>query len=376
MSRDGTVTARPSQPTRPAPRWGKAPPTGMKPGGGADPVLWKSRQAGCTRRAQPPKQMSPMQRADIRNVAIIAHVDHGKTTLVDAMLRQSGAFPRQRRGSRPGHGLDRPRAGKGHHHPGQEHRHPLRRPDRSTSWTLRAMQTSGARWSAPSPWWTGSSCWWTPAKAPSLRPGSYCAKRSRLTFPCWWWSTRSTVPTPDRRRCSTPSTTCSSTSGRPSHRSTSRSSTATPDRAWPLSRPKRSPDAPGLKVLFELLVEHIPAPSYIEGHPFQALVANLDASTYVGRLAICRVHQGWVHKGDTVAWCRQGDDGPPQRARIAELYMTDALQRVDAGPEGAGPGDIIAIAGHPRDDDRRHPGRRFPTRGPCPGSRWTSPPSP
>ena len=96
-------------------------------------------------------------------------------------------------------------------------------------------------------------------------------------------------------------------------------------------------DAPELKILFELLVEYIPAPAYIEGHPFQALVANLDASTYVGRLAICRVHQGWVHKGETVAWCRHGDDGGPQRVRIAELYMTDALQRVDAGPRGAGP---------------------------------------
>jgi GTP-binding protein len=105
------------------------------------------------------------------------------------------------------------------------------------------------------------------------------------------------------------------------------------------------PDAPGLKILFELLVEHIPAPSYEEGHPFQAIVANLDASPYVGRLAICRVHQGYVRKGETVAWCRQSAPGEVQRVRIAELYMTEALQRVDAGPKGAGPGDIIAVAG-------------------------------
>ena len=65
----------------------------------------------------------------------------------------------------------------------------------------------------------------------------------------------------------------------------------------------------------------------------------------MGRLAICRVHQGWVHKGDTVAWCAPG--GEPQRVRIAELYLTEALQRVDAGPKGAGPGDIMAVAGIP-----------------------------
>ena len=111
--------------------------------------------------------------------------------------------------------------------------------------------------------------------------------------------------------------------------------------------PEEVPDAPGLKVLFELLVEYIPAPEYTEGHPFQALVCNLDASPYVGRLAICRVHQGWVHKGDTVAWCRSGPGGEVQRVRINELYLTEALQRVDAGPRGAGPGDIMAVAGIP-----------------------------
>src|SRR5581483_765195 len=111
--------------------------------------------------------------------------------------------------------------------------------------------------------------------------------------------------------------------------------------------PEEVADAPGLKVLFDLLVDHIPAPEYEEGHPFQALVANLDASPYVGRLAICRGYQGWVRKGDTVAWCRQGQEGAPARARVAELYLTDGLQRVEAGPQGAGPGDIFAIAGIP-----------------------------
>src|ERR1043165_9656322 len=98
-----------------------------------------------------------------------------------------------------------------------------------------------------------------------------------------------------------------------------------------------------LKPLCELVLEHIPPPEYEEGHPFQALVTNLDASLYVGRLALCRVRNGTVRRGQTVAWCRI--DGSMERVRIAELYLTDALDRVDA--ERAGPGDIIAVAGIP-----------------------------
>jgi GTP-binding protein TypA/BipA len=98
-----------------------------------------------------------------------------------------------------------------------------------------------------------------------------------------------------------------------------------------------------LKPLCELILEHIPAPEYEEGHPFQALVTNLDASPYVGRLALCRVRNGNVRKGQQVAWCRL--DGTIERAKIAELYLTDALDRVDAAE--AGPGDIIAVAGFP-----------------------------
>jgi GTP-binding protein len=111
------------------------------------------------------------------------------------------------------------------------------------------------------------------------------------------------------------------------------------------SSPEEVPDAPGLKFLFELLLAHVPAPAYEEGHPFQALVANLDGSPYVGRLAVCRIEQGWVRKGDSVAWLRTSAGGESAIARVAELYMTEGLHRVDAGPEGAGPGDIVAIAG-------------------------------
>jgi GTP-binding protein TypA/BipA len=95
--------------------------------------------------------------------------------------------------------------------------------------------------------------------------------------------------------------------------------------------------------LLDLLIEAIPAPEYDTDHPLQALVTNLDASPYVGRLALCRVRHGTILRGQTVAWCRA--DGSVERAQIAELYVTDALERVPA--EEAAAGEIIAIAGIP-----------------------------
>ncbi|MGA7703725.1 MAG: translational GTPase TypA [Solirubrobacteraceae bacterium] len=96
-----------------------------------------------------------------------------------------------------------------------------------------------------------------------------------------------------------------------------------------------------LAPLLDLLVERIPAPTYDPEHPLQALVTNLDASPYVGRLAICRVRNGQVKRGQQVAWCRA--DGSIERAQVSELYVTEALNRVDAAE--AGPGEIIAVAG-------------------------------
>ncbi|HXR14117.1 MAG TPA: translational GTPase TypA [Solirubrobacteraceae bacterium] len=93
--------------------------------------------------------------------------------------------------------------------------------------------------------------------------------------------------------------------------------------------------------LMDLLLTHIPAPLHDPEHPFQALVTNLDASPYVGRLALCRVRHGIVRRGQQIAWCRS--TGEIERAQVGELYVTDALDRVEA--EEAGPGEIIAIAG-------------------------------
>src|SRR5439155_23350940 len=98
-----------------------------------------------------------------------------------------------------------------------------------------------------------------------------------------------------------------------------------------------------LRPLFDTLLEHVPAPEYDEGRGLQALVTNLDASPYVGRLALCRVHNGTLRRGAAVAWCRR--DGTIAPARVSELYLTEGMQRVDA--EEAGPGEVVAIAGIP-----------------------------
>ncbi len=101
--------------------------------------------------------------------------------------------------------------------------------------------------------------------------------------------------------------------------------------------------ADGLKPLFEVLLDHIPAPEYDDDHPFQALVTNLDASPYVGRIALCRVRHGSLRKGQPVEWCKA--DGTSETVRITELYVTEALERIDA--DEVGPGEIMAIAGLP-----------------------------
>jgi GTP-binding protein len=95
--------------------------------------------------------------------------------------------------------------------------------------------------------------------------------------------------------------------------------------------------------LMDLLVEQVPAPEHEPGHPLQAHVTNLDASPYLGRLAICRVRHGTIRRGQPIAWCRADASVAP--ARVAELYVTEALDRVDADEAGAG--EIIAVAGIP-----------------------------
>jgi len=287
-----------------------------------------------------------MRRADIRNVAIIAHVDHGKTTLVDAMLRQSGAFrANEEVAERVMDSTDL---------------------EREKGITILAKNTAvpygdlivnivdtpghadfGGEVERALTMVDGVLLLVDASEGPLPQTRFVLRKSLESHLPVLVVINK--VDRSDARPAEVldavydlfidlgalehqiefPVVYCNARTGQAA-----------------LSA-EEVPDAPGLKVLFELLVEYIPAPEYTEGHPFQALVCNLDASPYVGRLAICRVHQGWVHKGDTVAWCQSGPGGEVQRVRIAELYLTEALQRVDAGPRGAGPGDIMAVAGIP-----------------------------
>ncbi|MFZ0341152.1 MAG: translational GTPase TypA [Gaiellaceae bacterium] len=99
--------------------------------------------------------------------------------------------------------------------------------------------------------------------------------------------------------------------------------------------------APDLMPLFDAVLEAIPPPSHDPGHPLQALVTNLDASPYMGRLALLRIRHGTLRKGATIAWCRA--DGAIVGARATELYVTEALERVPT--DEAGPGEIVALAG-------------------------------
>ena len=98
-----------------------------------------------------------------------------------------------------------------------------------------------------------------------------------------------------------------------------------------------------MKPLFDLFLNHIPAPQHTGSQELQALVTNLDSSPHLGRLAICRVVEGEIQRGQTVAHCRR--DGTIENAKISELFTTEGLDRV--ATESAGPGDIIAVAGMP-----------------------------
>jgi GTP-binding protein len=285
-------------------------------------------------------------RADLRNVAIVAHVDHGKTTLVDQMLWQSGAFrDHQEVAERVMDSMDL---------------------EREKGITILAKNTAvrygdvkinivdtpghadfGGEVERGLSMVDGVLLLVDASEGPLPQTRFVLRKALEARLPVVLVVNK--VDRPDSRvaevvheveelfldldadldQLDFPVVYCVAREGRAS-----------------LDRPADGaglPEGSSLKPLLDLLVEHIPAPAYDPGMPLQALVTNLDASPYVGRLALCRVRGGTLRRGATVAWCRS--DGTIERARVGELYVAEALDRVPA--EAAGPGEIAAVAGIP-----------------------------
>ena len=292
------------------------------------------------------------RREDLRNIAIIAHVDHGKTTLVDAMLWQSGAFrANQDVDDRVMDSMDL---------------------DREKGITILAKNTS-VRYVGPSAPEGGVTfnIIDTPGHADfggeverglemvdgvvllvdaseGPLPQTRFVLRKALAKKLPVVLVINKVDRPDSRigevvdeayelfldldatdeQIEFPIVYTSAKAGRAS-----------------LERPADGgmPKEEDLEPLFATLLTTVPAPTYDEAKPLQAHVTNLDASPYLGRLALCRVHQGTIRKGQQVMWMKA--DGTSERAKVVELLMTEALERVPVSE--AGPGDIIAVAGIP-----------------------------
>jgi GTP-binding protein len=282
-------------------------------------------------------------RDDLRNVAIVAHVDHGKTTLVDAMLWQSGAFRANERvadrvldsgelerekgitilakNTAVRHGgltiniVDTP----GHADFGGEVERGLSMVDGvillvdagegplpQTRFVLRKTLEAGL-----------------PVILVINKVDRADARIAEVVDACYELFLDLDAT---EEQIEFPIVYASSRAGRAS-----------------LTRPADGtlPDSPDLEPLFAVLRDTVPPPSYQQGAPLQAHVTNLDASSYLGRIALCRVFNGTISRGQQVAWCRR--DGSVEKVKITELYLTEALERVPAA--SAGPGDIIAVAG-------------------------------
>jgi GTP-binding protein len=293
-------------------------------------------------------------RSDLRNVAIIAHVDHGKTTLVDAMLWQSGAFTAHQadEGSVQERVMDSmdlerekgitilaknttvryvgegaPEGGvliniidtPGHADFGGEVERGLEMVDA----VLLLVDAS----EGPLPQTRFVLRKALQKQLPVIlviskvdRPDARIAEVVDETYELFFDLDA------DEHQIEFPIVYASAKAGRAS-----------------LSRPEDGgmPDSENLVPLFRTLLDTVPAPSYDPEMPLQAHVTNLDSSPYLGRLALLRIHNGTLRKGQQVAWARQ--DGTIERAKVAELLVTQALERVPA--ESAGPGEIVAVAG-------------------------------
>jgi len=285
-------------------------------------------------------------RDELRNIAIIAHVDHGKTTLVDAMLWQSGAFAAHKEQSE-----------------GQDRLMDSNDLEREKGITILAKNTAvkrgdrivniidtpghadfGGEVERGLEMVDGVLLLVDASEGPLPQTRFVLRKALQKNLPVILVINK--VDRPDARikevvdeayelfldldaseaQIEFPIIYASAKAGKAS-----------------LNRPVDGgmPDEENLDVLFEAIFKTIPAPTYHEGAPLQAHVTNLDSSPYLGRLAICRVRQGNIKRGQMVAWIKS--DGSISKVKISELLMTEALDRVPAAE--AGPGDIIAIAG-------------------------------
>ena len=299
----------------------------------------------------------PMKtRADIRNVAIVAHVDHGKTTLVDKMLWQSGAFGEHQhvdeRAMDSGD-LEREKGitilakNTAVHYPGKA------ASDRGITdgVTINIIDTPGhadfgGEVERGLSMVDGVVLLVDASEGPLPQTRFVLRKALAAKMPVILCINK--VDRPDSRiaevvdeayelfldldateeQIDFPIVYASAKAGRAS-----------------LNRPDDGglPDGEDLEALFATILETIPAPYYDDEAPLQAHVTNLDSSNFLGRLALLRVHNGTIRKGQQVMWCRH--DGTQQKVKITELLMTEALERKPA--ESAGPGDIIAVAGIP-----------------------------
>jgi GTP-binding protein len=301
-------------------------------------------------------------RGDVRNVAIVAHVDHGKTTLVDKMLWQSGAFSErasvESTGERVMDSGDL---------------------EREKGITILAKNTA-IRYAGPSAEAAGQpggvtiNIIDTPGHADF---GGEVERGLSMVDGVVLLVDASEGPLPQTRfvlrkalEARMPVVLCINKVDRPDSRiaevvdevyelfmdldATEEQiefpivyASAKAGRAS-LERPADGelPHGEDLEALFATILGTVPAPTFDPDAPLQAHVTNLDASNFLGRLALLRVHNGHVRKGQQVAWCRH--DGSIEKVKITELLMTEALERVplDAG-QSAGPGDIIAVAGIP-----------------------------
>ncbi|GAA3459724.1 translational GTPase TypA [Saccharothrix longispora] len=292
-------------------------------------------------------------RNDLRNVAIVAHVDHGKTTLVDAMLRQSGAF--SARAELVDRVMD---SGELEREKGitiLAKNTAVRRHTPDGDVTINVVDTPGhadfgGEVERGLSMVDGVVLLVDASEGPLPQTRFVLRKTLAAGLPVILVVNK--VDRPDARisevvdeahdlllDLATEVGADDSVLDLPVVYASARAGRAS------LNQPEDGglPDEENLDSLFEVLLNHIPAPTGDADAPLRALVTNLDASTFLGRIALCRIAAGRIRKGETVSWCRE--DGSVQKVRITELLITEALDRVPA--EEAHAGDLVAIAGIP-----------------------------